>query len=163
MLTPSSPARDAWHPLLIEQACRRTLFQAAAAVDAGDAQALAAWFTVDAQLQRPGAAPLIGRAAIEAAYASRPAHRLTRHLLTNVLIEPEGSDFAHAISTVLLWRGNLDDAAGPEGRPAEARQLLGEFNDLLVPTPDGWRIHRRHAHFILHSPEAPPPSGLTRP
>lgn len=148
---------DETQRLLIEQACRRTLILAAAAADAGNAAALAALFTAEAQLLRPGAPPILGQAAIEAAYAERPAQRLTRHLLTNILVEVESPDLARATSSVLLWSGNRDDPPGPYGRPADARQVVGEFHDLLVPTSAGWRIHQRHARFILHAGHALPP------
>jgi uncharacterized protein (TIGR02246 family) len=153
MSTQFCPMSDDTQQLLIEQACRRTLVRAAAAADAGDAAALAELFTSDAQLQRPGASPLHGRAAIEAAYAQRPAQRLTRHLLTNMQVEIQTPDLARATSLVLLWSGNRDDPPGPHGRPADARQVVGEFHDLLQRTPEGWRIRQRLAHFILHAGE----------
>lgn len=135
--------------LLIEHDCRQLLLRAAAAADASDAPALAALFSPDATLVRPGRPPIHGRSAIQASYAQRPAERLTRHLLTNILVEVTGPDRARATSAVLLWSGHRDDPPGPHGRPADAQQVLGQFDDLLLRTPEGWRIHERHASFIF--------------
>ena len=63
--------------VLIVQACQEVVLRAAACVDGGDAAALAALFTEDAVLVRPGAEPLVGRTAIRDTYAQRPAERIT--------------------------------------------------------------------------------------
>lgn len=141
---------DALQRLLITDACRETVLRAAAAADAGDAAVLAALFTPDAVLQRPNAEPIQGRDAIRESYAKRPPQRLTRHLVTQTLVDIEGPDQARATSAVLLWSGNLDDDSGPQGRPADARQVVGEFHDLLLCTAEGWRIHQRRATFVLY-------------
>lgn len=139
---------DRW---LIVSACQQAVVRAAAAVDAGDATALANLFTADAILERPNAAPLIGRDAIRLAYAARPVERMTRHLVTNTLVDILAPDRSHASSLVLLWTGNRKDAPGAHGRPADARQLVGEFEDDLVATDEGWRIARRRAVFVLYT------------
>jgi hypothetical protein len=135
--------------LLAEQACRDLVVQAAAFTDGQDHAAFAALFAEEGVLVRPGAQPLHGRAAIVASYASRPSGRLTRHLISNSLVTLESATQARATSAVLLWSGAMSDAAGPFGRPAHARQVVGEFDDRFVHTPQGWRIARREARFLL--------------
>jgi ketosteroid isomerase-like protein len=135
--------------MLIAQACRETVLRASAAVDANDAAAFAGFFTDTGVLERPNAAPVSGRDAIREAYAQRPAQRLTRHLVTNTVVDIDGPDSAQARSLVLLWAGNTNDTVGPQGRPAEGRQVVGEFHDELAHTPQGWRIARRKALFVL--------------
>lgn len=135
----------------IEQACRELVLRAARCADAGDAAGLAQLFAPDGILVRPHAAPLQGRASIEAAYAQRPAGRLTRHLVTNTLVETESPASARALSYVLLWTGSSADLDTPHGRPAHARQLVGEFDDRFALGAEGWRIQRRDARFVLHS------------
>jgi hypothetical protein len=137
--------------LLIEQACRELVLRAAALADAAQPAALAALFTEGGSLVRPGAEPLVGRAAIERSYAQRAPERITRHLVTNTLVEVVSDVQACATSTVLLWSGSTDDAAGPQGRPANPRQVVGAFADRFALTPEGWRIERRDASFVLHS------------
>lgn len=137
--------------MLAQQACRDLVLRAAAGADTGDADALAMLFTEDAVLVRPGAQPLHGREAIRAAYAQRPAGRITRHLVANSLVELDASGQAHARSYVLLWTGAAGDPDGPAGRPAQARQMVGEFDDRFLCLPDGqWLIQHREARFVLH-------------
>lgn len=137
--------------LLAEQACRELVFLAAARADAGDAAGLASLFAEDAVLQRPNAEPITGRDAIHAAYAQRPAGRITRHLVTNTLIAFTAPQQVHALSYVLLWSGAGNDADSPAGRPAQARQMVGEFDDQLARAADGrWLIQRREARFVLY-------------
>lgn len=133
-------------------ACRTLIETSVRHVDAGDAQAFAALFTEDAVLVRPNGSQLEGRTAIQAAYAQRAADRITRHLVTNVAVTLEGDDRAQARSYVLLWTGSTPEADPVYGRRADARQLVGEFDDTLTKAADGsWRLQRRHASFVLHS------------
>jgi uncharacterized protein (TIGR02246 family) len=142
---------DELQHLLIENACRGLVLRAARFADANEPALLAALFTDDAVLVRPNAQPLQGREAIRYAYAQRPQARITRHLVAQALVEVESAVVAHARSCVLLWTGSQADEPGPQGRPAQARQVLGEFDDRCVLTPAGWRIARRDARFVLHT------------
>jgi uncharacterized protein (TIGR02246 family) len=144
---------DEWKRLLDARACEQLVLQAAAAVDAGDAAALAALFLPDGELVRPGGEPLRGRAAIAAATRARAADRITRHLVSNSRIEWLGDDAARVQSLVTLWAGSSADTAGPRGRPARGAPVVGAFDDRLQRTTEGWRIARREASFTLHGPE----------
>lgn len=137
--------------LLIERACSRLVLRAAEHADHQRPAELAALFAPDAVLNRPNAEPLRGREAIREAYAQRPANRITRHVVTNIRVEVLSAVDARATSVVLLWAGSSDDAPGPRGRPACAGQVLGEFDDRFVLTPEGWRIASRTASFLLHA------------
>lgn len=136
--------------LLAEQACRRVVLETAQAVDAQDYAAFAELFTPDGVLVRPDGRRLEGRSAIEQTYSQRDQDRLTRHLITNHLVTVHDSASATSRCSILLWSGRHSDAPGPNGRPADANELLGEFLDELVLTSEGWRIHQRQARFILH-------------
>ena len=140
--------------LLAEGACRELVLRAAALADAGQADALAALFTPDARLTRPGGALLQGQEAIAQAYRERPAHRLTVHLVCGTLFNTLAAHEARATSRVLLWSGDARSETGPHGRRADARQLVGRFDDHFVHTPEGWRIAERVACFDLHHPGA---------
>lgn len=142
---------DATQSLEIETACRNLVLRAARCADTGDAAGLARLFAPDGILVRPNTPPLQGRDTIEAAYAQRPADRLTRHLVMNTLVEVESPGRARALSYVLLWTGSSAEPDGPHGRPAHARQLVGEFDDRFAHSPEGWHILRRDARFVLHS------------
>lgn len=137
--------------LLIDQACRELVLRAARHADANAPASLARLFTNDAVLVRPNAEPVHGREAIQNTYEQRPADRLTRHLVTNIVVGIESATQARALSYVLLWAGTGTDMPGAFGRPASGRQVVGEFDDRFALTPDGWRIARREARFVLHS------------
>jgi uncharacterized protein (TIGR02246 family) len=94
---------DALQRLLIQDACRELVLRAVECTDAHDAAGLAALFTPDGVLSRPGGQALVGRAAIEAAYAQRPRERITRHLVTNTRVVVESGSAATGRSLVLLW------------------------------------------------------------
>lgn len=151
---PTAPQPAPWPPAevaAIEAACRATVARTARLADQPDPAGLAAWFTEDGRLERPSGELLVGRAAIEAAYAARPAQRLTRHLLGGTVVEVSAPDAARALSTVLLCSGNLGDPPGRYGRPMDGPMVVGEFDDELRREPDGqWRITHRRASFLLH-------------
>jgi hypothetical protein len=133
------------------RACELLVLRAAAFIDANEPARLVEVFTVDAVLVRPNGIPLSGHEPIVQAYANRPPDRITRHLVTNTLVEVESPTEACATSYVLLWTGSTDDAAGAQGRPARAPPVVGEFVDRFVHVAEGWRIARRAASFVLHA------------
>jgi len=140
---------DALQRLLIQEACRELVLRAAERADAHDPTGLAALFLPDGVLRRPGGGALVGRAAIEQAYAQRPSTRITRHLVTNTLVEVASATEASARSRVMLWAGSTDDADGPQGRPLRGPQLVGEFADRFTLSAEGWRFASRDASFVL--------------
>lgn len=150
---------DALERLLAEQDCRHLVVRAAAHADNNEPDAFAALFTDDAVLARPGAEPLQGREAIRAAYAKRPADRISRHLLAQTLLTFEGPGIAQGRTIVQVWNGSTATPDGPQGRQAQPRLLVGEFDDRFVLTPQGWRIARREARFVLHGDVAPAPGA----
>jgi uncharacterized protein (TIGR02246 family) len=113
--------------------------------DDGDYDAVAALFTEDARFIRPsGGDPIVGRDAIRASYEGR-APRISRHLITNIVIDLLSADEANARSTIVLY------TAPPGGLPADANKpaLLGGFRDRLVKTADGWRFAAREGFLDL--------------
>ncbi|MCI3207375.1 MULTISPECIES: nuclear transport factor 2 family protein [Pandoraea] len=135
--------------LRAKQACHDLVMRFVLCNDRRDPHGLAALFAEKGVLVRPNGETLVGRAAIAAAYADRPAGRLTRHLVGNVLIDVTSATGAIGSSTVLLWSGSAQDVPGPFGRPAQGRQVMGEFEDTFVRTAQGWRIARREARFTF--------------
>ena len=151
MATSDSEVVVAMQRLLIEQACQGLVLRTVACLDRGDADALAALFSDDAVLVRPGAEPLEGRSAIRDSYAQRPPQRMTRHLVANMLVDVESAEQARVRSTVLLWTGSTADPEGPHGRPAQGREMVGEFDDRLRRQGTGpWLITRRDVRFVLY-------------
>jgi SnoaL-like domain len=138
--------------LQIERTCERLVLDAGYLTDHQDYAGYAALFAPEGTLSRPGGAPLVGPAAIQKSYESRPATRITRHLCTNILVTVESAERARALTYVLLFTGNSTEPAPDHfGRAADAKQLVGEFEDEFERTPQGWRIQSRQARFVLHT------------
>jgi len=134
----------------IRTECRDLVARTAYLLDAQDYEAFVECFTEDAQLTRPGGSALVGRADILASYRARPADRITRHQLTNTVVEVETPDAARAVSYVVVWSASAGEPVEAAGRKANARLVMGEFRDRLVRTPQGWRVSQRDAAFLMY-------------
>jgi hypothetical protein len=137
--------------VFIQRACERLVYDFAFYSDRQNYQALAGLFTEDGRMTRPSGDLLVGRAAILQSYQSRPSGRTTRHNCTNVRIDVESPDRARGVTYALVYSANAN--AAPEahfGIKADARQLIGEFEDEFVRTREGWRFAVRRACFVMH-------------
>ena len=113
-----------------------TVNRYATALDSRDWALLDEVFTPDA-VGDFGAGSLVGRDAL------RDLMRRTvgrggpsQHLLGNHRVEIDG-DAARCVCQVRAFQTGTGPAAG------RSYELLGEYRDQLVRTPDGWRIARR--------------------
>lgn len=115
----------------IEADCARLIALYANLNDAARWAEAAALYAEDGLMARPTApdAPLVGRAAILAAFESRPP-RKTRHVCANVVITVERPDHASGESAMILLQ--------PDTAP-----LAGSFHDRFVRTAEGWRFAER--------------------
>ncbi len=115
----------------IEADCARLIALYANRNDAADWEGVVALYAEQGLMTRPTApdAPIVGRAAILAAFQSRPP-RKTRHVCSNVVIEVLSASEATGESAMVLFQ--------PEGAP-----LAGSFRDRFVLTAEGWRFAER--------------------
>ena len=92
----------------------------------------AALYAEDGLMTRPTApdAPIVGRAALLAAFIGRPA-RTSQHIVGNIIVDVESEDAASAKSVILLFTSK-------EGPP-----LIGTYRDRFVRTHEGWRFSER--------------------
>jgi ketosteroid isomerase-like protein len=122
----------------IEHDCARLVAHYANLNDAGEWEQLAALYAEDGAMARPTApdAPVMGRAAILAAFRARPA-RTSRHICSNVVIEVEGPDAARGTSAMLLF-------TAPDAAP-----LVGSFHDRFMRTAEGWRFAERRGSLTF--------------
>lgn len=120
-----------------EADCARLIALYANLNDAARWEDVAALYAEDGVMVRPTApdAPVVGRAAILAAFKARPP-RVTRHVCSNVVIDVESADEARGESAMLLFTG----AAEP---------LVGSFHDKFVRTVDGWRFAERRGSLLF--------------
>jgi len=140
--------------LVIERACERLINEFFEAIDLRNEAHLDVLFTEDATYARPITPDTIvsGRDAIRKSFEGRPAGRVTRHICSNVRITVETAERATGIHRVMLISG--PDQPPPDaqfGYKADARQLIGEFSDVFVKTPQGWRFQSRRGRVILHT------------
>jgi hypothetical protein len=140
--------------LVIERACERLINEFFEAIDLRNDAHLDNLFADDATYSRPTDPNTVitGREVIRAAFESRPAGRVTRHTCSNIRITVDSADRAHGISRVVLYAGPTDPPAHAQfGYKADARQLVGEFDDEFVKTAAGWRFFSRRGRVILHT------------
>ena len=137
---------------LIERAaiaweCERLIHLYAMLNDAGDFHAMAEMFIDDGVFARPtqADAPIRGRDAILAAYASRPP-RFTRHLITSVVVTVEDQDNARAHSYLSLHTGQPGEALPRQAEPA---YLIGDFKDRFVRRDGVWKFSERLGSLAL--------------
>lgn len=136
------------------QRCRDLIIAAAHCQDGRNLSAFAACFAADGVLIRLGGEPIVGPAAIEAAYRARDPQRITQHLLMNQRVEglsasPAGALRARVCSKVLLWTSHESQALSAKGRPADPLQQIGEFDDELIEQQGHWKIAKREAKFLI--------------
>jgi len=148
--------------LTIERACQRLVLEFARFNDSWDHEALAALFTDDCVFARPldPDHPYHGRAAVHAIFRDRKA-RLTRHVMTNILIDVVSADEARGNSYVTMI--SSPNTEGPQ--PGEGI-FFGGFDDGFVRTAQGWKFKSRVGHVALyqggHIPVMPVPSDEER-
>lgn len=127
-----------------ERAILRVIHESADRNDRRHWSQLAELYSDDATLTRPNGESVVGRAAIEASYASASATRRTRHVCTNSLIDvDESTGTASAETSVLLF--TWEESPGSLGLPDVAGPAIGAFSDRFVLTDDGWRLAARRA------------------
>jgi hypothetical protein len=136
--------------LSIEHACRRLILDFAFYSDRREYETLAALFTVQGTLTRPSGEVLVGQDAIVASYRGKASTRITRHICTNIRITVESSQRARGLTYAIVFGADSHQKPVEHfGIRADARQLVGEFEDLFAMTSEGWRFESRIARFTM--------------
>jgi 3-phenylpropionate/cinnamic acid dioxygenase small subunit len=130
--------------------------------DDWDHEALAGLFAEDCEFARPldPDHPYFGRDRVHAIFRDRKP-RLTRHVMTNILIDAVSADEARGNSYVTMISSPETDAPQPgEGI------FFGSFDDVFVRTDAGWKFKSRKGNVALyqggHIPVLPVPSDEER-
>ncbi len=148
-------AMDPLELLLAERACTRLVIDFAHRLDLGEPASVAELFVEDGTWQWPGGERLVtGRDALRAYFGSRPADRLSRRMMSNVLVTVTSSDTATATSYFTTYR--VDGHPGgtvPAGPPVQ----VGHYDDAFRRTPDGtWLLTSRTLHLPFGGPTPRP-------
>jgi len=139
---------DDLEALAIRSACTDLITRYAMAVNAWDLDAFVALFTEDAVWQRPGVAPYHGHAEIRAFMESQPTDRVLRHVNGGVLVEVVDADHATAWSQTTVYEAH---PAGPLPAAMTGPDMVVEYRDQLVRTPQGWRFARRDTTVVFRA------------
>ncbi|WP_405454350.1 nuclear transport factor 2 family protein [Streptomyces achromogenes] len=132
---------DPLERLLAERACERLILGFVHRLDLGEPADVAELFTEDGMWEWPADKRRVeGRAALRAYFGSRPADRLSRRLMSNVLVTVTAPDTATATSYYSTHR--VDGHTGgmvPAGPPVQ----VGHYEETFRRTDDGWLLATR--------------------
>ncbi|WSP86772.1 nuclear transport factor 2 family protein [Streptomyces sp. NBC_01235] len=150
-------AMDPLDHLLAERACERLVVGFVHRLDLGEPASVAELFTEDGTWEWPEDGRLVeGRAALRAYFGSRPADRLSRRLMSNILVTVTAPDTARATSYFSTHR--VDGYQGgvvPAGPPVQ----VGHYEDAFRRVDGTWLVERR----VLHLPFGGPTPRAERP
>ncbi|MFC9929920.1 nuclear transport factor 2 family protein [Streptomyces sp. NPDC127190] len=139
---------DTIEQLLARHACERVILDFVHRLDLGEPATVAELFTEDGVWEWPAPGDgrrSEGRAALRAYFGSRPADRLSRRFMSNVLVTLTGPDTATAVSYFATYR--VDGYHGemiPAGPPVQ----IGHYEDTFRRVDGEWLL----AHRALHLP-----------
>ncbi len=147
--------------LLAERACERLVIDFVRRLDLGEPGSVAELFTEDGSWQWPaGDRPVKGRDALRRYFAARPADRLSRRLMSNILVTVGSPDTATATSYFTTYRVDGHDGRTdpvPSGPPVQ----VGHYEDSFHRRPDGtWLLAARVLHLPFGGP-TPRMSSIT--
>jgi len=129
--------------LLAERACERLILDFVRRLDLGEPSSVAELFAEDGTWEwpPPGDGRLIeGREALRKYFGSRPADRLSRRLMSNVLVTLTSPDTA--ISTSYFTTYRVDGYHGgtvPPGPPVQ----VGHYEDTFRRVDGSWLLATR--------------------
>ncbi|PWI18701.1 hypothetical protein DI272_34595 [Streptomyces sp. Act143] len=131
---------DPLERLLAERACERLVIDFVHRLDLGEPGSVAELFTEDGSWEWPLPAGdgrrSVGRAALRTYFGSRPADRLSRRIMSNILVTVTSPDTATATSYFTTYRVDGHDGGGapvPPGPPVQ----VGQYEDTFRRTAEG--------------------------
>ena len=136
---------DAIEQMAIERECERLVTLYCHVIDHGEASRVAELFTEDGSWRAPGVVHQ-GIDEIRNAFATREAarERMSRHVCNNLRVDVVDEDNATGIVYLTLYRHDGD--ATRRISPLDGPEMVGEYRDRFVRTPQGWRIAERSTH-----------------
>lgn len=145
------PPLTALDRLLAERACERVVLDFVHRLDLGEPASVAALFTEDGVWAWPaGDRSVKGRKALREYFGSRPADRLSRRVMANILVTVTSADTAQATSYFTTYRvDGYEGGVVPPGPPVQ----VGHYQDAFHRTPEGtWLLTARTLHLPFGGP-----------
>ncbi|AIV37651.1 MULTISPECIES: nuclear transport factor 2 family protein [unclassified Streptomyces] len=133
--------------LLAERACERLIVDLVHRLDLGDPGSAADLFTVDGVWEWPGGDRRVeGREALRTYFGSRPADRLSRRLMTNILVTVDSATTATATSYLTTYRvdGHVEGMVAPR-LPAN----VGHYEDTFRKVGGEWLLAARTLYLAF--------------
>ncbi|MFH8768440.1 nuclear transport factor 2 family protein [Streptomyces sp. NPDC017958] len=153
---------DPLEQLLGERACERLILDFVQRLDLGEPSSVDELFTEDGSWAWPEGGRLVkGREALHEYFGSRPADRLSRRLMSNVLVTVTSPDTATATSYFSTYRvdghrGGLVPAEPPVqvGLPHSRLRSSGgtPTNDAFRRVDGRWLLETRVLHLAFAGP-----------
>ena len=124
--------------MLAEHQCERLIKRFAVLNDENAYDEMVGMFTESGQFARPSQPEdlLTGKAAILEAFKARPL-RISRHFISNIMVDIVDQNSANAISYVLLYTAPTNST---ESKPP---YLIGRFKDQLERVDGQWLFRQR--------------------
>jgi hypothetical protein len=141
--------------LLAERACERLILDFVRRLDLGEPGSVAELFTEDGFWEWPAPGDgrrFEGREALREYFGSRPEDRLSRRVMSNVLVTVDSADTATATSYFTTYRVDGHDG-GPAPIPSGPPVQVGHYQDTFRRTADGsWLLASRLLHLPFGGP-----------
>ena len=127
--------------MLAERACERIIVDFIHRLDLGEPGSVAELFTPDGIWRWPhGDRRIEGRDALRSYFASRPSDRLSRRLMTNILVTVESETRASAVSYLTTYR--VDGYGGGMIEP-RLPVNVGHYEDTFHNLDGSWLLATR--------------------
>ncbi|WP_069768978.1 nuclear transport factor 2 family protein [Streptomyces sp. LUP30] len=132
---------DPLERLLAERACERLVVDFVHRLDLGEPPTVAELFTEDGSWAWPAGERLVqGRPALREYFGARPADRLSRRLMANILVTVTAPDAATATSYFSTHRvDGYEGGTVPAGPPVQ----VGHYEDTFRRVGGEWLLDRR--------------------
>ncbi|MEV6291094.1 nuclear transport factor 2 family protein [Streptomyces sp. NPDC051896] len=144
---------DPLQRLLAERACERLIVDFVHRLDLGEPASVAELFAEDGTWEWPPPGDgrrIEGREALRAYFGSRPVDRLSRRLMSNVLVTVTGPDTATGTAYFTTYRvdGHRPGGPIPSGPPVQ----VGHYEDTFRRLDGDWLITSRTLHLPFGGP-----------
>ena len=137
----TADALDPLSRLLAERACERLIIDFVHRLDLGEPGSVAELFTADGIWEWPdGDRRIEGRDALRRYFGSRPADRLSRRMMTNILVSLTSATTAAATSYLATYR--VDGYRGGM-LPPRLPVNIGHYEDTFAEVDGRWLLARR--------------------